>query len=129
MPGPFQPGKRYVTLAGVTQHPFSRGRIVSYVSSSINVNYTVSNPIFSTPEAWTPTSSQKLIRITSIGISASPPQLYTTLALIYSSDFELLVQTVKFVRSLGEVEPWKSSNNRELDPGPDCKTDEQIRGL
>jgi len=49
--------------------------------------------------------------------------------LIISADLDALVQTVKYARSLNEVEPWKSGNNRELDPGPECKTDEQIRGL
>lgn len=43
-------------------------------------------------------------------------------------DMEMTVQTVKFVKSLNQVEPWKSDDNRELDPGPECKTDEQIRG-
>jgi len=42
-------------------------------------------------------------------------------------DLEALVQTVKYARSLSEVEPWKSGNNLELDPGPECKTDDQIR--
>lgn len=38
------------------------------------------------------------------------------------------MQLVKFVRSLQQVEPWKSGIRREFHPGPECETDEQIRG-
>jgi hypothetical protein len=40
--GPPEPGKSYVTLFCIIQHPFSRGYIVSYFSFSISANYTVS---------------------------------------------------------------------------------------
>ena len=39
-----------------------------------------------------------------------------------------MVQNFKYVRSLCDVEPWKSGVHREIDPGPECQTDDQIRG-
>ncbi|PPR06211.1 hypothetical protein CVT26_005470 [Gymnopilus dilepis] len=42
-------------------------------------------------------------------------------------DLELLVQGVKFVRSLTETEPWKSGIFREISPGPECQTDDEIK--
>ncbi|KDR78172.1 hypothetical protein GALMADRAFT_245205 [Galerina marginata CBS 339.88] len=44
-----------------------------------------------------------------------------------SIDLENLVEQVKFVRSLKNVEPWKSGVVRELAPGPEVDTDEGIR--
>ncbi|KAF8064007.1 GMC oxidoreductase [Lyophyllum atratum] len=43
------------------------------------------------------------------------------------SDLELLVQTIKYIRQVVEIEPLKSGIVGEVEPGPDCKTDEQIR--
>ena len=43
-------------------------------------------------------------------------------------DLELMVQNFKYTRSLCDVEPWKSGVHREIDPGPECQTDDQIRG-
>lgn len=43
-------------------------------------------------------------------------------------DLELLVQHLKFIRSLNEIEPWKSAIVREVQPGPACETDEHIYG-
>jgi hypothetical protein len=44
-------------------------------------------------------------------------------------DLEILAQHVKFIRSLREIEPWKSNIIREVTPGPACKTDEDITGM
>lgn len=48
-------------------------------------------------------------------------------SLIYP-DLEVMVQEFKYIRSLCDVEPWKSGMHREVDPGPECQTDDQIRG-
>ncbi|KAL0952821.1 hypothetical protein HGRIS_007046 [Hohenbuehelia grisea] len=42
-------------------------------------------------------------------------------------DLEVLVQEIKFGRSLFDVEPWKSDILREVDPGPKAATDDQLR--
>ncbi|KDR78179.1 hypothetical protein GALMADRAFT_245214 [Galerina marginata CBS 339.88] len=44
-----------------------------------------------------------------------------------SIDLEILVQQFKFIRSLKEVEPWKSGVLREVSPGPTCVSDDDIR--
>ncbi|KAF8872796.1 GMC oxidoreductase [Gymnopilus junonius] len=44
-------------------------------------------------------------------------------------DLEIMLQMVKFVRSLKEVEPWKSGTVKEVFPGPDCVTDDDLRGF
>ncbi|KAF5376948.1 hypothetical protein D9615_007272 [Tricholomella constricta] len=44
------------------------------------------------------------------------------------SDLELLVESFKYLRHLAATEPFKSGIvGAELEPGPECKTDEQIR--
>ncbi|KAF8198835.1 GMC oxidoreductase [Mycena galopus ATCC 62051] len=43
------------------------------------------------------------------------------------NDLENLVQHIKYIRSMAETEPWKSGIVREVDPGPNCQTDEDIR--
>jgi hypothetical protein len=43
-------------------------------------------------------------------------------------DMEILLQHVKYIRSMCEIEPWKSGVIREVDPGPEYATDEQLRG-
>ncbi|KDQ52343.1 GMC oxidoreductase [Jaapia argillacea MUCL 33604] len=47
----------------------------------------------------------------------------------FENDFDLenLVQHVKFIKSMADTEPWKSGIVREVDPGPECTTDQQIR--
>lgn len=35
---------------------------------------------------------------------------------------------MKFIKSLADVEPWKSGIIREADPGAHLKTDEEIKG-
>ncbi|KAF9007049.1 GMC oxidoreductase, partial [Cyathus striatus] len=42
-------------------------------------------------------------------------------------DLELLVQSIKFTRSLHLMEPWKSGVVREVDPGPKCESDADLR--
>ncbi|KAJ7635380.1 GMC oxidoreductase [Roridomyces roridus] len=42
-------------------------------------------------------------------------------------DLEVLVQAVKYTRKLAQTEPFKSGVVREVDPGVECVTDEQIR--
>ncbi|KDR78169.1 hypothetical protein GALMADRAFT_1304439 [Galerina marginata CBS 339.88] len=44
-------------------------------------------------------------------------------------DLEILLQHVKFIRSLRDVEPWKSGILREVLPGPGCDSDDDIRGF
>ena len=44
-----------------------------------------------------------------------------------SSDLEILVHMVKFIRSIVEVEPWKSSGAKEAHPGPECTSDDDIK--
>lgn len=44
------------------------------------------------------------------------------------ADLELMVQDFKYIRTLCDVEPWRTGVHREIDPGPECQTDEQIRG-
>ncbi|KIM89884.1 GMC oxidoreductase [Piloderma croceum F 1598] len=90
-PSPPEPGKSYVTLFCIIQHPFSRGYIHA--------------------RSKDPTEQPEI-----------EPNYFD-----WDFDLEALVQTVKYAKSLSEVEPWKSGNNRELDPGPECKTDEEIR--
>ncbi|KAJ7191837.1 GMC oxidoreductase, partial [Mycena pura] len=42
-------------------------------------------------------------------------------------DLEILVQHVKYIRSMAETEPFKSGVVREVVPGPDCTTEADIR--
>ncbi|KAJ7191624.1 GMC oxidoreductase [Mycena pura] len=42
-------------------------------------------------------------------------------------DLEILVQHVKYIRSMAETEPFKSGVVREVVPGPDCTTEAAIR--
>ncbi|KAJ7468734.1 GMC oxidoreductase [Mycena latifolia] len=42
-------------------------------------------------------------------------------------DLEILVQHVKFIRTMLDTEPFKSGVVREMDPGRDCVTDQDIR--
>ncbi|KAF8958583.1 GMC oxidoreductase [Flammula alnicola] len=42
------------------------------------------------------------------------------------TDLEILVQHVKFIRGLTEVEPFKSGIVREVDPNPTCHSDSDI---
>ncbi|KAJ7454339.1 GMC oxidoreductase [Mycena galericulata] len=42
-------------------------------------------------------------------------------------DLESLVQHVKYIRTMAETEPLKSGVLREVDPGPDCVNDQDIR--
>lgn len=42
-------------------------------------------------------------------------------------DLEILVQQFKFMRKIAETDPWKSTIVREVNPGLECTTDEQIR--
>lgn len=43
------------------------------------------------------------------------------------ADLEMMVQHLKFIRSVTSMELWKSAIIREVDPGPQCTTDEEIR--
>ena len=40
-----------------------------------------------------------------------------------SVDLEMMVQNVKFIRSLMEIEPWKSAIALEIDPHPNYISD------
>ena len=41
---------------------------------------------------------------------------------------ELMLQMVKFIRGMKEIEPWKSGTVKESLPGPEYLTDDQLRG-
>ncbi|OBZ65934.1 Glucose oxidase [Grifola frondosa] len=42
-------------------------------------------------------------------------------------DLDILVQSIKFVRKLAQTEPFKSGVVREVDPGPKCVTDQELK--
>ncbi|KAJ7920180.1 GMC oxidoreductase [Mycena leptocephala] len=42
-------------------------------------------------------------------------------------DLELMVQHIKYIRTMVHTEPFKSGVVREVDPGPNCVTDQDIR--
>jgi len=86
-----EPGKSYVTILFVLNHPLSRGTI-----------HATSNDPLAHP--------------------AIDPAYFEN-----DNDLENLVQHIKYIRSMTETEPWKSGIVREMDPGPNCKTDEDIR--
>ncbi|KAI5117293.1 hypothetical protein M0805_006815 [Coniferiporia weirii] len=44
-------------------------------------------------------------------------------------DLNVMVETVKFIRTLRNVEPFKNMLLGEVVPGPDCTTDEQIKNF
>ncbi|KAF9040114.1 GMC oxidoreductase [Panaeolus papilionaceus] len=86
-----EPGRSYVTMLCVLNHPISRGTIHA---------------------------------------KSKDPKEHPEIDAHYfehDADLENLVQQIKFVRSLSDVEPWKSGIVREVDPGPKCETDEDIR--
>ena len=37
-------------------------------------------------------------------------------------------ESVKYIKRMIETEPWKSLVVREVDPGKECSTDEEIKG-
>ncbi|KAJ7048088.1 GMC oxidoreductase [Mycena amicta] len=86
-----EPGKSYVTILSVLNHPLSRGTI-----------HATSNDPLANPEI--------------------NPAYFEN-----DNDLENLVQHIKYTRSMNETEPWKSGVVREIDPGPNCQTDEEIR--
>ena len=43
-------------------------------------------------------------------------------------DLEILVKGFRFIRRMAETEPFKSGIVREVDPGVDQTSDEQLRG-
>lgn len=44
-------------------------------------------------------------------------------------DLELLVEHIKFIRRLAQAEPLKSGVVREVDPGPNVTSDEDLAGM
>ncbi|KAJ7500951.1 GMC oxidoreductase [Mycena galericulata] len=42
-------------------------------------------------------------------------------------DLEVLVQHIKYIRTMVDTEPFKSGVGREVDPGPNCVSDQDIR--
>ncbi|KAF8587124.1 GMC oxidoreductase [Ramaria rubella] len=85
------PGKKYVTIRIVLNHPFSRGTI--HAASQDPLQHPEIDPHY------------------------------------FENDFdlEMMVQHIKFIRSMVDVEPWKSTVACEIDPGPKCTTDDEIR--
>ncbi|KAJ7024174.1 GMC oxidoreductase [Mycena alexandri] len=61
--------------------------------------------------------------------SASPFDLPTIDPHYFEQDFdlEILVQHIKYIRTMTDTEPFKSGVMREVDPGPKCVTDQEIR--
>ena len=47
---------------------------------------------------------------------------------MFSLDLELMKETVKYTKRMIETEPWKSLVVREVDPGKEYSTDEEIKG-
>ncbi|KAF8958575.1 GMC oxidoreductase [Flammula alnicola] len=45
----------------------------------------------------------------------------------WDADIEILVQQIKYLRTLHEVEPWKSGVVREVDPGPSSLADSDLQ--
>ncbi|KAJ7144101.1 hypothetical protein C8R44DRAFT_725089 [Mycena epipterygia] len=45
----------------------------------------------------------------------------------FENDFELLVQHIKYIRTMSDTEPFNSGVLRGADPGPKCVTDQDIR--
>ncbi|KAJ7688605.1 GMC oxidoreductase, partial [Mycena rosella] len=45
----------------------------------------------------------------------------------FGKHLEILVQHVKYIRTMLDTEPFKSGVVREMDPGPGCVTDQDIR--
>ena len=43
-------------------------------------------------------------------------------------DLDLMVEHIKFARKLSQTDPFKSEVLREVDPGPECVTDEDMKG-
>ncbi|KAJ7189182.1 GMC oxidoreductase [Mycena filopes] len=86
-----EPGKSYVTILVVLNHPLSHGTIHA---------------------------------------TSKDPHAHPAIDPAYfenDNDLENLVQHVKYIRSMTETEPFKSGIVREMDPGPKCQTDEEIR--
>jgi hypothetical protein len=48
---------------------------------------------------------------------------------VISPDLEILVQHIKYIRTMVDIEPFQSGVVREVDPGPNYVTDQDIRGL
>ncbi|KAJ3512055.1 hypothetical protein NLJ89_g3742 [Agrocybe chaxingu] len=76
-----EPGKSYVSILGMLNHPLSRGTIHA--------------------------------------TSKDPKE--------HPAYLEILVEQVKYIRSMIQTEPFKSGVVREVDPGPNVQTDEQMR--
>ena len=71
--------------------------------------------------------------MTLVGLCFSHPQIFQLSRLTHTrldcvADMELLVQHVKFAKAMINVEPWKATVACEVDPGPNCTTDADIRG-
>ncbi|KAJ7458937.1 GMC oxidoreductase [Mycena latifolia] len=86
-----EPGKSYVTLSAVLNHPLSRGSIHAKSANPL------ANP-------------------------AIDPHYFEN-----DFDLQLMVQHVKYIRTMLETEPFKSGIVREMDPGAKYATDEEIR--
>ncbi|EJT96820.1 GMC oxidoreductase [Dacryopinax primogenitus] len=86
-----EPGKSYMTILSVLNHPFSRGSV--HAASKICTDNPVIDPHY------------------------------------FEDDFDmkLMMEALKFVRVLRNTEPWKSVIAKEVDPGPEVETEEQMR--
>ena len=52
-----------------------------------------------------------------------------SLAQLFCKDLTMFTEATKFVRSLRNVEPLKSIVAKEVLPGPECETDEDLRRM
>ncbi|KAH9849915.1 GMC oxidoreductase [Lenzites betulinus] len=65
-----------------------------------------------------------------IHASSADPTIQPTIEPNYFSeeiDFEILVDSVKFIRKVTATSPWKETAEQEILPGPNVVSDEQIR--
>ncbi|THG98101.1 hypothetical protein EW026_g4042 [Hermanssonia centrifuga] len=115
-PNPPADGKRYVTILAATNHTFSRGTIVS-------PTVTVCAELVSVP---------LLIILMEIkhSTSSNPTKDPEFDAHYFEQmvDLDIFTEMCKFARKLADVEPLKDMIVKELNPGAEVQTDEQLRG-
>ncbi|KIJ24846.1 GMC oxidoreductase, partial [Sphaerobolus stellatus SS14] len=102
--GPPEPGKQHLCVFVFVQHPFSRGSI-----------HCKTNDPFQSPDI-DPNGSFLCFCL---------PNILNGICV----DLGILVEQIKFVRKLVEIDPLKSLIIREIEPGPERESNEDIRGF